>query len=401
MALARRALSPPDPEQRPAGLRPAWAKVDLTRIRHNVGVLIREAAPAQLCAVVKADGYGHGALRVARAALEAGATWLGVALVEEGLALRNAGIQAPVLVLSEPAAPAMDAVVAGALTPAVYSAAGIEALRKALGRSPKARPFEVHLKVDTGMHRVGASPSDACVLAREITAAPELRLGGTFTHLAVADEVDNDYTTAQLRCFEEVLEAIRGAGLEPGLVHAANSAGALWHPSSRYDMVRCGIAVYGLAPTEGPHRGAAGALLPAMSLGAEVSYAKSVPAGERLSYGLRYRLERVSEVATVPLGYADGVPRRLSAVGGQVLIGGRRRPIAGTVTMDQILVDCGAALEQVGCSVTRGQEAILIGRQGDEEITAWEWATRTETIAYEVVCGIGPRVPRVYVGDSE
>lgn len=383
--------------QPPGVLRPAWAEVDLAAIRHNAGLLLREAAPAALCAVVKADGYGHGAAPVALAALRAGATWLGVALVEEGVALRREGIDAPVLVLSEPAPAAMATAVAHDLTPAVYTAAGVEALCAAAGRDGRSEAFEVHLKVDTGMHRVGARPCEAAALARAIAGRPELRLGGTFTHLAVADDPDDAYTDAQLRCFDDVLAAITAAGVDPGIVHAANSAGTLWHPSSRYDLVRCGIALYGLSPAGGRPGPLGGALRPAMSLKAKVSYSKSLPAGERLSYGLRYRLERRSLVATVPLGYADGVTRRLSD-GAEVLVGGRRRRIAGTVTMDQILVDCGPDLSDGEPSVTAGEEVVLIGRQGGEEVSAWEWAALTDTIAYEVVCGIGPRVPRVYVG---
>ena len=384
---------------RAAALRPAWAEIDLAALRHNVALLLAAVAPARLCAVVKADGYGHGASSVARAAVEAGAAWLAVALVDEGLALRSAGISEDVLVLSEPAPEVMNEVVTARLTPAVYTPGGIEALRRALRSDHQGGPFPVHLKVDTGMHRAGAAPCEAVSLARQIAETPELHLGGTFTDLAVADEPTNAYTAGQLRCFDEALRQIRGAGLDPGLVHAANSAGALWHPSSHYDLVRCGTALYGLAPSRGPHSGVATALRPVLSLKARVSYTTSLPAGERLSYGLRYQLARPSEVATVPLGYGDGVPRGLSAAGGEVLIRGRRYPIAGTVTMDQILVDCGPVAASGGGSVTAGEEVVLIGRQDGEEITAWEWAALTGTIAYEVVCGIGPRVPRVNVGD--
>ncbi|MEY2477794.1 MAG: alanine racemase [Actinomycetota bacterium] len=366
------------------GWRPAWAEVDLDAIRHNAGVLRELTAPAALCAVVKADGYGHGAVPVARAALDGGATWLAVALVEEGVALRAAGIDAPVLLLSEPPVDALGEVVAHRLVPTLYTAKGVEAAAGAAGAT-----LPVHVKVDTGMHRVGATPDDAVAVARAVADAPSLELQGFWTHLAVADEPDDPYTTEQLERFEDARRRLAGAGLDPELVHAANSAGAIAHPAARYDLVRCGIALYGEAPS--PAVGAAIGLRPALSLKAGVSFVKPLAAGERVSYGLRWRADRDTVLATVPIGYADGVTRRLSAVGGEVLVGGRRCPIAGTVTMDQITVDCGP-----GATVAPGDEVVLIGRQGEEEVTAAEWAARLDTISYEVLCGIGSRVPRVH-----
>ncbi|HYA44112.1 MAG TPA: alanine racemase, partial [Acidimicrobiales bacterium] len=215
----------------------------------------------------------------------------------------------------------------------------------------------------------------------------------------------NSFTDEQLRVFEGVVGALAGEGIHPKLLHAANSAGALWHPRSRYDMVRIGIVAYGLPPastspssavspsTAAAAPGLSGDFRPALSFKAQVSYARDLAAGEGLSYGLHYRLAEPSTVATVPVGYADGVPRRLSRLGGQVLIGGRRHPMAGAVTMDQILVDCGPAGT---AGVRAGDEVVLIGRQGGEEIAAWEWADRLATIAYEVTCGLSPRLPRVY-----
>ena len=372
--------------------RPAWAEVDLDAIRHNVAALIAVAAPAAVCAVVKADGYGHGAVPVARAALDAGAVCLAVAVVEEGADLRRAGVDAPVLLLAEPPVEAMAGALELRLTPTLYTRRGVEAAAQAVrdGR----RPVDVHLKVDTGMHRVGAAPDQVVELARAVEQERGLRLHGLWTHLAVAEDRDQDGCTAeQLRRFEEVRDRLAGAGINPPLLHAANSAGAIAHPAARYDMVRCGIAVYGYSP--GPAVGGDLGLRPALSLKARVSLVKELAPGERVSYGLRYRVEERCHVATVPLGYADGVPRRLSAVGGQVLIGGRRRPVAGTITMDQLMADCGP-----GPGVASGEEVVLIGRQGDEEITADEWARLLDTISYEVVCGVGPRVPRVYRGEG-
>jgi alanine racemase len=369
--------------------RQAWAEVDLGAIRANAALLAELAAPAELCAVVKAWGYGHGSTEVARAALEGGATWLAVALVEEGRQLRAAGIDAPILLLSEPRADAMSEVVAGRLTPTIYTRRGFEALATAAaGRDPVA----VHVKVDTGMHRVGAGPDEAIALARQVADHANLRLDGLWTHFAVADDPGASETAAQLAALLATADELAGHGVRPRLLHAANSAGALLHPASRLDLVRCGISIYGLAPAASlADRGECRRLRPAMTLAAEVSHVKVVAAGERLSYGLRYRVPVRSVVATVPLGYADGVTRRLSDTGGQVLIGGQRYPIAGTVTMDQILVDCGPDAD-----VATGDIVVLLGRQGDEEITAWEWGERVESIAYEVVCGVTPRVPRVY-----
>ncbi|MGH9106265.1 MAG: alanine racemase, partial [Acidimicrobiales bacterium] len=361
-----------------------------------------QVSPAALCAVVKADGYGHGAVEVASAAVAGGATYLGVALAEEGHQLRQAGIEVPILVLSEPPPPAMRLVVEDKLTPSVYTEAGLAALvaaaasddlggwRQAPGHWPE--PVPVHLKLDTGMHRVGADPPTALALARAVAGEPSLRLEGFFTHLAVADEPGDPFTAEQLSRFDAAVAALAAEGIRPPLLHAANSAGALLHPAARYDMVRSGIAVYGLAPAAslGGDRVASG-LRPALSFKAGVSYAKELPAGERLSYGLRYRLPQRSVVATVPVGYADGVPRRLHEVGGEVLISGRRRRVAGTVTMDQLLVDCGP-----DASVQAGDEVVLLGRQGDEEVTVWEWAKRLGTVAYEVTCGLSARLPRVY-----
>jgi alanine racemase len=366
-------------------LRPVWAEVDLAALRANVEELRRVVAPARVLAVVKADAYGHGAVASARAAVEAGAAMLGVALVEEGVELRDAGITAPILVLSEPVASAADTVVEARLTPAVYTAAGIEALAKAVvGRD--ANPLPVHLKVDTGMHRVGAAPETADALAELIDAHRELRFEGLWTHLAVADEPDNPYTLEQIRTFDAVRARLADRGHRPGIAHAANTAGALAFPSARYDLVRPGIGVYGIAPA--PELAALADLHPVLSVKAQVSFVKRLPAGAAISYGLRYRVERPVNIATVPIGYGDGVPRNLAEMGGHVLVCGRRRPIAGTVTMDQLMVDMGDD------TVAVGEEVVLIGRQGAEQVTAQEWATRMHTIPYEIVCNIGPRVPR-------
>ncbi|MDP9402453.1 MAG: alanine racemase [Actinomycetota bacterium] len=370
----------------------AWAEVDLDAIAANCSVLAGLARPAALCAVVKAGAYGHGAVPVARAALAGGATWLAVALVEEGIALREAGVEAPILLLSEPPPEVMEAAAAGGLTPTVYTAGGIEAARKAAAAVPGGAPLRVHVKVDTGMHRVGADPDDVLAVALAVDDAAELHLEGLWTHLAAADEPHHDeFTAGQLRRFAEVRHRLAATGIRPDLVHAANSSALLAHPGARNNLVRCGITAYGYPPS--PALAGRAELRPAMSLKAGVSFVRRLSAGERVSYGLQYQLDADSVVATVPLGYADGVPRRFSAMGGQALIGGRRLPIAGRVTMDQLLVDCGP-----DSGVAAGDEVVLLGRQGDERIDAAEWAERLGTVPYEILCAISTRVPRRYLG---
>ena len=362
----------------------AWADVDLGAVRHNVGVLRRHVAPAQLCAVVKADGYGHGAVAVAAAALEAGAEWLAVAQVCEAAALREAGIDAPLLLLSEPRADEVGTVVGLDLRLTVYTADMVAALAGAA-----TGPQRLHMKVDTGMRRVGVAPDEAVALAKAIADHSQLELEGVFTHLPVADEPGNPFTGHQLARFDAVLEQLQAEGFDPPLRHAANSAGAIRVPEARYDLVRCGIAVYGVPPA--PVLDGLVDLRGALSLSSEVSFVKQVPGGQGISYGLRQRTRHETMIATVPIGYADGVFRSLPLAGAEVLIHGRRRRMIGVVTMDQLMVDCGADLD-----VQPGDPVVLLGAQGDERITPDDWAEKLGTISYEVVCAIGPRVERRY-----
>jgi len=376
--------------------RRAWAEVDLDAIRANAALLKAVAAPAGLCAVVKADGYGHGAVPVAAAALAGGASSLAVALVEEGVVLREAGLEEPILILSEPAAEAMGEVVARDLTPTVYTEAGVTAVRRAAAKA--SRQVDVEVKVDTGMHRVGADPDEAYALVEQVVGAPELRYAGLWTHLAVADEPANPYTGEQLARFEALRSRLETAGFPaPARLHAANSAGAIAHPRSRYDLVRCGISLYGYLPSpavsaEPLEAAGGGALRPALTWRTQVSHVKELSAGERTSYGLAYSLPGRADIATVPVGYADGVPRGLYEAGAELLVGGRRRRVAGMVTMDQLLVDCGP-----DSGVRRGDDVVLIGSQGGETVTAQEWADRLGTVSYEILCRIGPRLPRRHV----
>ena len=368
--------------------RPVWAEIDLGAVAHNVGVLKSLVAPAGVCAVVKAGAYGHGAVEVARTALQAGASWLAVALVEEGQALRDAGLDAPVLLLSEPPAGLLADVVALRLTPTLYTATGVEAAAKAVAESG-ADPLPVHVKVDSGMHRCGAPPGEAVTLAIDVAERRELRLEGLWTHFAVADDPSHPFTEEQASRFDAVVARLAELGIRPPLLHTCNSAAALTRPTCRHQLVRCGITVYGVPPS--PALAGRADLHPVMSLRARVSHVRDVPAREGVSYGLRRPVDHPIRVAVVPIGYADGVPWRLAPSGGEVLIAGRRRPLAGSVTMDQLMIDCGD-----DGTVGPGDEVVLLGRQGGEGIDAWEWAQKAGTIAYEVLCGISPRVPKLY-----
>ena len=388
----------------------SWVDVDLAAIAANTKRLRARAPGAELCAVVKADGYGHGVIEVATAALGAGATRLGIAQVGEGVALREADIDVPIWVLSEPALDEFDAVVGHGLEPAIYSSAAIKAASQAAasagasgGGTSEGGGVAVHLKIDTGMHRVGADPDDAVALAALIVDAPALRLGSVWTHLANADtdapdpSPDSDLpvtgvssvTDRQLDRYEATLARLADAGIAVPLRHAANSAGTIAHPRAHHDVVRCGIALYGLAPA--PKLADAIELCPALSWRTTVGFVKRVVGGEAFSYGQRQAVDRDTTVATIPVGYADGFRRGLWETG-SVLIGGKARPILGVVTMDQTIVDCG------NDPVRPGDEVVLIGRQGDAGISADDLARSLGTINYEISTGIGSRVERRYVG---
>ena len=354
-------------------MRPSWVEVDLSAIRDNVRALASVIEPALLCAVVKADGYGHGDVPVAEAALEAGAAWLAVALVEEGVRLREAGIEGPILILSEPPVADATELVHWNLTPTVYSHEFVAALLDA-------GADRVQVKVDTGMHRVGVAPTGLPALVAACRSGG-MKVEAIWTHFAVSEEV-GDFTARQIAAFDEAIGA-----LDVLMVHLANTAGGILYPDARRDMVRAGIGIYGIHP--GPTTRSQVSLRPALRIVSKVGHVQRLVAGDRPSYGRRRALPTDATVVTVPIGYADGLPRALSD-GGEVLVGGRRHPLAGTVTMDQIVVDVGDLPVRVG------DEVVLIGRQGDEEITADEWADRLGTIAYEVVCQIGPRLPRRY-----
>lgn len=358
-------------------VRPTYAEIDLGAIAHNVRALRGLIAPSEVCAVVKADGYGHGDAPVASTAVDAGATRLAVALVEEGVRLREAGIDAPILLLSEPSHDNVSDLVKWNLTPTAYSVGFIEALGTAGAN------LGVHLKVDTGMHRVGAAPRSVHDLMGAVNALPNLSVEALWTHFAVADE-DSDFTRHQIEVFDETVASVE----EIPLVHLANTAGAVHFPDARRDLCRIGLGIYGLHPNTESRDVIT--LRPAMRLVTHVSHVQRLEAGARPSYGRIKELAADSSVATAPVGYADGFARGLSQYG-CALIGGHRFPLAGNVTMDQVVINVGDA--EVGV----GDEVTLLGGQGDEYISADEWAEELGTISYEVVCSIGPRVPRRYL----
>ena len=368
-----------------------WARAEVHTglIQHNVAIVKERVAPAQVWAVVKANAYGHGSIPVAQAALTAGATGLCVALVDEGVVLRRAGITAPILLLSEQPASLAELIVGYELTPTVSTTRGAAVLATAAAAADKV--VKVHIKVDTGMHRAGVAANEAVSLAQFVRSYESLAIEGLYTHFAVADTPSHPANALQLNIFHSVIDAFTKAGIQPPLIHAANSAAALSNSDTRFSMIRLGIAMYGLLPGPGVAEYCAG-LIPAMSVKAKISAVRWVEAGDAVSYGLHRPLEKASLIATVPIGYADGVPRALFGSGIKVLINGVPRELAGTVTMDQIMIDCGS-----DSSITVGDEVVLIGRQGDQTVTADQWAEALGTIGYEIACGISARMYRHYL----
>lgn len=366
----------------------AWVEVDLSAIRHNVGALKALTRPGTLfMAVVKADGYGHGALEVAKAALEGGADRLGVATVDEALALRAAGISAELQILSEPPAETAGLLVDRGIVPTVTTRDFAVALgRAALARNTEAR---YHLKVDSGMNRIGVRAEEAPEFALGLKDFPGLQMEGVFTHFATADVPGDWDVERQMRRFSEAVQGIRAEGLTPQIVHAANSPATILYPESHLDMVRCGIALYGLHPSSATYRSVE--LKPAMSVRARATLVKRVPIGEGVSYGLTWHASAQSTVATLPLGYADGVHRVLSN-NMEVLFAGERVAQIGRVCMDQFMVEVPR-----GIDAERGDEFVLVGEQGSSRITMDELAEKAGTINYELACSFGMRLPRVYL----
>ncbi|MEU8822194.1 alanine racemase [Streptomyces sp. NPDC048636] len=372
----------------------ARAVVDLAALRDNVRALRAAAPTAELMTVVKADGYGHGALPCARAAREAGASWLGTATPEEALALRAAGDTGRLMCwLWTPGGPWREAIEADI----DVSASGLWALREAVAAArASGRTARIQLKADTGLGRSGCQPADWPALvaeARAAEAAGSVRVTGVWSHFACADEPGHPSIEAQLTVFREVLAHAERAGLRPEVRHLANSPATLTLPESHFDLVRTGIATYGISPSPEVGVPADFGLRPVMTLSASLASVKRVPGGHGVSYGHRYVTPGATTLALVPVGYADGIPRHASGTG-PVLVAGKWRTVAGTVAMDQFVVDLG------GDTAVEGEEAVLFGPGDRGEPTAEDWARAVGTIAYEIVTRVGSRVPRVYVGHS-
>jgi alanine racemase len=365
-------------------VRPTEARIDAQALQHNLKEARRAAPRARICAVVKADGYGHGAAIAARSFLAAGAEWLGVALVEEGLALRNVGITAPILCLGGQYTD-YGLLLHHRLTPLVYRPDMIEGLAAA-ARARGVRA-EAHLKMDTGMGRIGAQPEDLGGLLDLLRNRPEVRITGLASHFANADLRDPTATQKALDLFADARRAILDAGQPLAISHLANSAAVLDLPPSHYDMVRPGLMLYGAAPA--PRFAGMADLRPAMSWVTGISHVKHVRAGTPISYGHKWTARRDSVIATLPVGYADGYRRSLTNKS-EVLVGGKRVKQVGTVCMDMTMID---VTDVPGVRV--GDEVVLMGDEATERITADDLAGLCDTIPYEIFCAVGSRVPRV------
>jgi alanine racemase len=366
-------------------MRATRAVIHLDHLRENIG-LVKRKTGVSICMPVKADAYGHGVLAVAKAALAAGVRCLAVATVREGEELREGGITAPILLFSVPLTEEIPGLVAAKLEPLAGDAAYIDALAEA-ARTAK-QEIAVHIKVDTGMNRIGCKPEEAAALAGRI-AKHGLLLAGTATHLAVSDspaEADMAFTALQLERFGAAVDSIRAAGLNPGIVHAANTGAVCFHPAAWLDMVRPGILLYGYSPLDAAGRPAM-AVKPLMELESRIVFIKTIKKGESVSYGRIWTAGDDTVVATLPLGYADGLPRLLSGKWQVILESGEIRPIIGRICMDQCMVDLGRE------SPARCGDRVVVFGSGQD---AGEIAKQIGTIPYEICCNINKRVPRVY-----
>lgn len=367
------------------GRRWAWAEVDLDAVSHNIGALKALTAPVtQFMAVVKADAYGHGARGVSEAALDAGADRLGVGTIDEALFLRRAGITVPLQLLTEPPPEAARLVVKHDLVPALHSRDFAVALSREAALAEQTSRF--HLKVNTGMNRLGVGAEDASDFIESLTGLAGIAMEGVFTHFATADVAGDWEFERQLQRFTSAIREMRARRIDPGIVHAANSAATILHRESHFDMVRCGIAVYGLHPSEATHHRVD--LHPVMSVKARLAQVRRISLGDGASYGFTWRAGAPATLATLPLGYADGVRRNLSNEM-DVLVGGVRCRQVGRICMDQMVVELPR-----GVTARAGDEAVIIGAQGDEAISIDEQAEKLGTINYEVACGYGARLER-------
>ncbi|MFQ5649639.1 MAG: alanine racemase [bacterium] len=371
------------------------AEIDLNAVATNIELVRKKVSPARVMAVVKADGYGHGATRIAGTAMQHGADFLGVAHVEEGIKLRKEGIRARVLVMGAFFQTQAVQVLHHDLDATVFDFQRADALSKVAREFKK--PARIHIKVDTGMGRLGVHWKEAAEFVRRVAQESHLQLVGIFTHFATADQKNKDFAYTQLERFRRILNEIRAQGIQIPVRHVANSAAVLSLPESYFDMVRLGVSMYGYYPS--PETSATLALKPAMSLKSRVAALKEIEPGGYVSYNLTFQAQEKTTIAVVPIGYGDGFNRLLSNRA-RVLIGGRRYPVVGTVCMDLIMANVGASSE-----VQVGDEVVLLGRQGQEEISIYEWCETLKTIPYEITCWVSKRVPRVYrrggLGDGQ
>ncbi len=367
-------------------------EIDLSAIAHNAAEIKRRIGKTKLLAVVKADAYGHGLVPVAEAALKGGADFLGVAGLEEALALREAGIESPILSLSTILPQEADDAVRHDIRVTVCSLPLLKALDQAAGKQGK--KAVVHLKVDTGMGRLGVSPEQAVDFVREARASQNVFVEGIFTHFPSADEEGegSDFTRKQVETFLEIIRRLEDEGMRPPLRHAANSAATIAHPQSRLDMVRCGLLLYGIWPL--PHQKPSWNLRPAMRVVSQVLLVKELPPGHPVSYGRTFVTQRPTKIAVVPIGYHDGYDSRLSNRA-QALVRGKRAPVIGRVCMDLLMLD----VSEIG-EVREGDEVVLLGAQGEERITVEEIASWMQTVPHEFISRIGGRMRRVYVSSE-
>ena len=368
-------------------MRPTYAEIDLAAIAHNIRAIKQRVHPAQIMAVVKADGYGHGAAAVARVAIENGATYLGVALVEEAIALRHQGFVEPILVFGGIFEEQLIDVFAHQLEVTVYTEQIARALSKIAIRLQQ--PIHVHVKVDTGMGRVGVAWENALNFIRQIKKLDGIDLHGLYTHFATSDERDKAYAAIQFSRFQQVIQQLEREQIHFPLKHAANSGAILDLPETYLDMVRPGVMMYGYYPSNETTESIP--ITPAMTLKSRVIHIKQVPENTSISYGRKYITSKATKIATIPLGYADGYNRLLTNQA-QVTIRGKKFPQVGRVCMDLILVDVG-----VDSEVQVGDEVILFGKPGANAMTVYDICKLIETIPYEVTCWISGRVPRVYI----
>lgn len=368
-------------------MRPTFAEIDLSAIAYNISSIKNKVSPAQLMVATKADAYGHGAMEVTKTVLDNGADWLGVALVEEGIELRESGIDAPILVFGGIFIDQIEFFLKYDLHATVYELEHAIALAKLASQCNKIA--KVHVKVDTGMGRAGIRHNEAMDFLEKIRALDGLEIVGLYTHFATSDWLNKDFALLQLKRFKQVVAEVQAAGIEIPLLHAANSGAIMDLPDTYFDMVRAGVSAYGYYPSSETSESVK--LKPAMALKSKVLAVKNLAEGDFVSYNLTYKAKSATQIAILPIGYGDGYDRQLSNQS-EVLICGNRYPVVGTVCMDQVMVDLG-----LDSSIKIGDEVVLLGRQGADEITIYEYCSKLKTIPYEVTCGFSKRVPRVYI----